>query len=62
MDIPILTAEEGAVLLHAKNRELKAEIAWLQAALEEIAHHYIDSELASREKRGMAQRALTAAK
>jgi hypothetical protein len=38
---------------------LEHRIAYLEAALEEIAHHYIDSEFASREKRGMAQRALT---
>ncbi len=38
---------------------LRAENAKLRAALEEIAHHYIDSELASREKRGIARRAIT---
>ena len=39
-------------------REFKAEADRLRAALEEIANHRIDSELASREKRGMAVSAL----
>lgn len=39
-------------------RDQEVEIERLRAALTEIAEHYIDSELASREKRGMAIRAL----
>lgn len=38
--------------------KMRAEIERLRAALEEIAHHYIDSQFASKEKRRMAQRAL----
>jgi hypothetical protein len=37
---------------------LLAENARLRAALEEVANHRIDSELASREKREMARKAI----
>lgn len=46
------------VIFMSEVTKLRAEIERLRAALEEIAHHYIDSELASREKRGMAAKAL----
>ena len=46
------------VLMTYEHKELRAEIDRLRAALEEIAHHYIDSQFASMEKREMARRAL----
>jgi hypothetical protein len=51
-------ALSDAVNLEMEVRRLQAEIVRLRADLEEIAYHYIDSELASREKRGMALAAL----
>ena len=42
----------------ARIAKLEVENAALRSALEEIRHHYIDSEFASIEKRQMATRAL----
>ena len=58
LDVYAMTESERDALARRLLPILRDENAALRVALQEIAHHYIDSKLASREKRGMAQNAL----